>query len=153
MPNTYSQISIQAVFAIQNRQHVIAKSWRDELHRYIHGILDHIGTKPLAIGGWKDHVHVFFGMPVTQNISDIISKVKSNSSRWINEKRFVAEKFNWQGGFGAFSYSRHERDRVIKYIINQEQHHRLVSFREEYLQMLQEFDIAFDHRYLFDFFD
>ena len=153
MANTYSQISIHAVFAVKGRQNLITNDWRDMLHGYIAGIINNLDAKSLAVGGWKDHVHIFFGMPVTICVADLIRIVKSNSSKWINEQRFVKGKFQWQSGYGAFSYSRSQRDKVINYIMTQEKHHREVSFKEEYLKMLSDFKLDYDEKYLFDFFD
>lgn len=137
MANTYSQISIHAVFAVKHSENIIMKSWRDELHSYINGILKNEEAKPLAVGGWLDHVHVFFALPPSKNISDIMRVVKASSSKWINENKFVKGKFQWQEGYGAFSYSKSQRDNVINYIIKQVEHHRNKSFKEEYLEMLK----------------
>ena len=151
MANTYSQISIHAVFAVKYRENIITQAWRDDLHKYIAGTITKKGAKQLAVGGWKDHVHVFFGLPVNQSISDFMSVVKSNSSRWINEQGFVKGKFQWQEGFGAFSFARSQRDVVINYIMNQEEHHRKKTFKEEYLKMLHDFEIEYNPEYLFEF--
>jgi putative transposase len=153
MPNTYSQITIHAVFAVKHRKNFIIKDWRDELHRYIAGIINKKGAKSLAVGGWLDHVHALFGMPVTTSIADFMNAIKSNSSKWINEQQFLKEKFEWQGGYGAFSYAKSQRDTIINYIMNQEEHHRTKTFREEYLKMLTDFDVEYDDRYLFEFYD
>lgn len=152
MANTYSQISIHSVFAVKSRENYIVKPWRDDLHKYIYGILKAKGATPLAVGGWTDHVHIFFGMPVTTCISDLVGAVKANSSRWINEEQFVA-RFEWQSGYGAFSHSKSQRDNVINYIMNQEDHHKLKSFKEEYLKMLQDFEVDYDDKYLFEFYE
>jgi REP element-mobilizing transposase RayT len=153
MANTYSQIMIHAVFAVKYRENFITKHWRDNLHRYISGIITNQGAKSLAVGGWKDHVHILFGMPVTTSIADFIGVIKANSSKWINEQHFLKTKFNWQSGYGAFSYAKSQRDTVIKYIINQEEHHKTKSFKEEYLKMLNDFEITYDDKYLFEFYD
>ena len=153
MANTYSQISIHAVFAVKFRENCITKEWRNELHQYISGIIINKGAKSLAVGGWLDHVHIFFGMPPTINISEFMSAVKASSSKWINEMHFVKGKFQWQSGYGAFSYSKSQRDTVIKYIANQEEHHQFKTFREEYNKMLVDFEIDFDAKYLFEFYD
>lgn len=153
MANTYSQISIHCVFAVKGRENLITINWRDELHRYISGIITGNGARSLAVGGWKDHVHIFFGMPVTTCISDFMSIVKANSSKWINERGFVSGKFQWQSGYGAFSHSRSQRDQVIKYISTQEEHHRVKTFKEEYLKMLADFEVGYDEKYLFEFYD
>jgi len=151
MANTYTQISIQAVFAVQNRENFITQEWRDTLHRYIAGIIQN-EAKSLAVGGWKDHVHIFFGLPPALSISDLVQTVKANSSKWINEQGFVKGKFQWQEGFGAFSYGKSQRDSVIKYIMNQEKHHEKKSFKTEYLDILQKFEVEYNEKYLFAFY-
>ncbi len=153
MANTYSQITIHSVFAVKHGENFITKDWRDDLHQYISGIITNKGAKSLAVGGWKDHVHIMFGMPITTCISDFIGIVKANSSKWINEQSFINTKFQWQEGYGAFSYARSQRNIVINYIMNQEEHHRTKSFKEEYLKMLHDFDVAYDDKYLFEFYD
>jgi REP element-mobilizing transposase RayT len=153
MPNTYSQISIHAVFAVKFRDNLIMPSWQESLHRYISGIITNNNAKSLAVGGWKDHVHVFFGMSVTTCVADLMSIIKANSSKWINEQKFVKGRFQWQIGYAAFSYSRSQRDNVINYIIKQEEHHRIKTFKEEYLKMLADFDIAYNEKYLLEFYD
>ncbi len=153
MPNTYSQITIHAVFAVKLRENFILNDWRDTLHKYISGIITNNNAKSLAVGGWKDHVHILFGMPVTASIADFMSIVKANSSKWINEQQFLKGKFQWQSGYGAFSYSKSQRDIVIKYIMNQEEHHKMKSFKSEYLKMLADFDVAYEDQYLFEFYN
>ena len=157
MANTYSQITIHAVFAVKYRENFIAKDWRDHLHQYISGIISKKGAKslvPIVIGrGWKDHVHILFGMPVTICISDFMSAVKASSSGWINDQHYVKGKFHWQSGYGAFSFAKSQRDIVIKYIMNQEEHHRTRTFKEEYIKMLNDFDVAYEDKYLFEFYD
>jgi REP element-mobilizing transposase RayT len=153
MANTFSQITIHSVFAVKNRENFITKDWRDNLHQYISGIVTKKGAKSLAVGGWKDHVHILFGMPVTTCISDFMSGVKASSSGWINDQHFVKGKFEWQAGYGAFSFSKSQRDIVIKYIINQEEHHRIKTFKEEYIKMLNDFDVIYEDKYLFEFYD
>ncbi|MBP9881772.1 MAG: IS200/IS605 family transposase [Chitinophagales bacterium] len=153
MANTYSQINIHAVFAVKRRQNFITNNFRDQLHKHIAVTLKNDGSFPLAVGGWLDHVHAFFELPVTMKISDQVSRIKSQSSLWINEHEWVKGKFQWQTGYAAFSYSRSQRNPVIKYIMNQEAHHRKQTFREEYLGLLDKFQIAFDGRYVFEFYD
>jgi len=153
MSNTYSQITIHAVFAVKHRENFIIKEWRDNLHQYISGIITNKEATSLAVGGWKDHVHILFGMPVTTCLSDFISVVKANSSKWINEQHFLKAKFQWQEGYGAFSYSRSQRDTVIKYIMSQEEHHRTKTFKDEYLKMLTDFEVTYESKYLFEFYD
>ena len=154
MPNTYTQITIHAVFAVKGRANIITKEWRDELHSYITGIIrSEKNVKSLAVGGWKDHVHILFGLPPTLAVSDLLQKVKQNSSKWINEKKFTLGKFQWQEGFGAFSHSRSQRNNVINYIMNQEEHHKNKTFRDEYLDMLKKFDVDYDEKYVFEFYE
>ena len=153
MADTFSQITLHVVFAVKHRENFITENWRDNLHQYISGIITHKGAKSLAVGGWKDHVHILLWMPVTISISDFVGAVKANSSKWINEQQFVKGKFQWQEGYAAFSYSKSQRDVVIKYIINQQEHHRSKSFREEYMKMLSDFEIEYNDKYLFEFYD
>jgi putative transposase len=108
---------------------------------------------PLAVGGWKDHVHVFFELPATMPVSKVMQMLKATSSKWVNDNRLVKGRFSWQEGYGAFSHSRSQRDQVIRYIMEQEKHHAQRPFREEYLDMLRQNDIKYDEAYLFDFYD
>ena len=150
MANTYSQISIHVIFAVKGRENLLHDKFRNDVFKYISGILSNLHQKPLAVGGMPDHVHVFFGMSTDSKLSDIVRDVKANSSRFINENKFVKTKFHWQEGYGAFSYSRSQRDSVIKYIINQEKHHSKKSFKEEYLELLTKFEVEYFNRYLFE---
>ncbi len=149
MANTFTQIHIQAVFAVQNRNGVIGKSWKEELYKYITGIIQNHNHKVLAINGMPDHVHVLFGMRPTQTLSDLMQDIKGDSSKWINQKGFVKGKFLWQEGYGAFSYSKSHVDAVIDYIKNQEAHHKKKTFIEEYLDFLEKFEIDYDERFIF----
>jgi putative transposase len=153
MANTYSQLTIQAVFVVKHRDNIITTHWRNELHKYISGTITNEGVKSIAVGGWKDHVHILFGLPVTTSVSDFMRIIKANSSKWINEKGFVKGKFQWQEGYAAFSYSKDQRTTLIHYIMNQEEHHRKKTFKEEYIEMLTEFEIVYNTQYLFEFFD
>jgi REP element-mobilizing transposase RayT len=153
MANTYSQINIHCVFAVKGRENLIDKSFRDDLHRYMSGILKQDNAFPLAVGGWLDHVHVFFELLPDYKISDLMRMLKASSSKWINDNKLVQREFHWQTGYGAFSYSRSQRNDVIQYIINQEDHHKTQSFKEEYLDMLDKFEIEFKDEYVFDFYD
>ena len=153
MANTWSQISIQSVFAVKGRENFILAKWRDDLHKYISGIITGKGAKSLAVGGWKDHVHIFFGMPVTTCIADFVGGVKAVSSRWVNDNKLIRGAFRWQSGYGAVSHSKSQRDIVIKYIINQEEHHKIKTFKEEYLKMLNDLEVEYDQKYLFEFYD
>jgi putative transposase len=149
MANTYTQIHIQSVFTVQDRNCIIRKSWKDELYKYITGIIQNHGHKVLKINGMPDHIHIFFGMRPSQSLSDLMQDIKGDSSLWINKKRFVLGRFSWQEGYGAFSYSKSSADNVIEYIKNQEIHHRKITFIEEYLDFLEKFEIDFDERYIF----
>ncbi len=124
MANTYTQVHIQAVFAVQNRDCVIHSSWKDELYKYITGILKKNEHKPLIINGMPDHIHILFGMRPIQSLSELMQDIKGDSSKWINEKGFLKSRFSWQEGYGAFSYSKSQVINVINYIKNQEEHHR-----------------------------
>jgi REP element-mobilizing transposase RayT len=149
MANTYTQIYIHVVFAVQERAGILKKEWREELFKYIAGILRNQGVKLLAIGGVEDHIHSLLALNPKIALSDMIRDVKANSSKFINEKGFVRGKFYWQEGFGAFSYSRSQIDKVAKYILNQEKHHDTKSFRDEYIEFLNKFEVDYDEKYLF----
>jgi REP element-mobilizing transposase RayT len=149
MSNTYTQIHIQCVFAVKYRNAIIEKSWKDRLHKYIIAIINNNSHKLLAINSVPDHLHLFFGMRPTQSLSDLMRLVKGDSSEWINKEKFVAGKFRWQDGYGAFSYSKSQVDAVVKYILNQEEHHKKKKFLDEYREMLQKFEIEYDEQYLF----
>ena len=155
MANTYTQLYVQIIFAVQGRQSLVPKQHKDELYKYITGIVQNEdrGHKLLVINGMPDHVHVFIGLNPKQALSDLVRDVKASSSGFINEKQWLRSGFSWQEGFGAFSYSRSHLDRVVKYILNQEEHHRKQTFKEEYLKMLKAFDVEYDERYLFKFID
>jgi REP element-mobilizing transposase RayT len=150
MSNTFTQIYIQAVFAVKGRQCLISHNREFELYSYIGGILKSKGHKPLAINGIPDRIHIFFGMKPIEALSDLIRDIKANSSRFINNQNWLRGKFNWQEGFGAFSYSHSELDRVIRYIKNRKQHHEKRSFKEEYFNLLNEFNMKYDNKYIFD---
>ena len=149
MSNTYTQIHIHSVFAVQNRMSLISAHWNERLYQYITAIIQNKGHKLLSINGMPDHVHILFGMRPTQSLSDLMQDVKGDSSRWINENHFVLGKFSWQEGYGGFSYSKSQISAVAKYIENQEKHHERKTFIEEYLKMLKDFEIDYDERYIF----
>ncbi len=149
MANTYTQIHIQTVFSVQNRDCVIRNSWKNELYKYISGIISNHGHKVLAINGMPDHLHVFFGMRPTQSLSELMQDIKGDSSKWINKKGFVKGRFSWQEGYGAFSYSKSHVNAVIDYIKNQEEHHSTKSFLKEYHEFLEKFEVDFNERYVF----
>ncbi|MES2836002.1 MAG: IS200/IS605 family transposase [Bacteroidota bacterium] len=149
MPNTYTQIHIHFVFAVKHRNAVINDSWKEELYKYIAGIIRNNEHKLIAIGGMPDHIHILIGVRASQSISDLMQDVKGNSSKWINEKRFLNTKFEWQEGYGAFSYSKSQINDVVNYINNQETHHAKKSFKEEYLEILKKFEVDYDEKYVF----
>jgi putative transposase len=153
MANTYTQLNIQAVFAVKGRENFLTSNFRKELFEYISGILKGLGQYSLSVNGHKDHVHIFFELNPISSLSDIMEKVKANSSKWINTNKFVLGKFEWQRGYGGFTYSRSQRNSVIQYIMNQEKHHHTKTFREEYLEILKKFEIEYDERYVFDFYE
>ena len=148
--STYSQIYIQIVFAVKNRQALIASSWEEELYKYVTGIVQNKGQKMLAINGMPDHIHIFIGMKPSCCLSDLVREVKKASNGFIKEKEFSKYKFEWQEGFGAFSYSHSSLDNVIRYIKNQKEHHKNRSFKEEYIDFLEKFNIEFKDEYLFE---
>jgi putative transposase len=148
MANTFTQIYIHFVFAVQNRISLIQPEWKDELYKYITGIVQKNGHKLIAINGTANHIHIFTGYKPHQLIPDLMQDVKGSSSKWINEKKFVKGKFSWQEGYGAFSYSHSQIDQVVRNINNQEKHHKKLTFREEYVLLLKKFNIQFDEKYI-----
>ena len=151
MPGTFSQIYIQVVFAVKGRENLIVNTWKDELHKYIAGIIKGKEQKPIIVNGMPDHIHVLIGLRPAMAISDLVRDIKNNSSNFINDKKFVKGKFFWQEGYGAFSYSHSQLNDVFQYILKQEEHHRKKTFKEEYLDFLKKFEVEYDERYLFDF--
>jgi REP element-mobilizing transposase RayT len=149
MANTYTQIHIQAVFAVKNRACLIGNSWKEELYKYISGIVAGNKHKLLAINGIPDHIHIFFGLRPSQSLSELMQDIKGDSSKWINNKGFVRGLFSWQEGYGAFSYRKSDANQIIQYIANQEAHHRYKPFTEEYLDLLKEFDVDYNDRFTF----
>ncbi|GGE35554.1 IS200/IS605 family transposase [Psychroflexus planctonicus] len=151
MANTFTQVYIQIVFTVKGRQNLIHKKWKDELYKYICGIVNAKQQKVYAIGGVADHIHILVSIKPNISISELVRSIKANSSKWINEKGLVLGKFQWQGGFGAFSYAQSQLDTVIKYINNQEKHHKVKTFKDEYTEFLEKFEIDYDEKYLFKF--
>jgi REP element-mobilizing transposase RayT len=149
--STYSQIYIQIVFAVKNREALIAKEWEEELYKYIAGIVANKDQKLLAINGMHNHIHILIGMKPTCCLADLVREIKKSSNTFIKEKRFTKHAFNWQEGYGAFSYSHSALDNVITYINNQKEHHKIISFKEEYIGFLNKFQIEYKTEYLFDF--
>lgn len=153
MANTYTQLYIQFVFCVKGRQNLIKERFRDEMEKVMCGIVTNQKCKTYAIYCNPDHTHLFVGMHPTISPSKLMEQVKSGSSKWLNEKKYIPGKFSWQDGFGAFSYSISHIDNVVKYILNQPEHHKKKSFRDEYLQLLEKFEVNYDPKYLFEWYD
>lgn len=150
MAGTFSQIYIQVVFAVQGRANLIDKSLKDDLHKYIAGIIKGKDQKSIIVNGMPDHIHAFIGLRPVMGISDLVRDIKNNSSNFINSNKFVKGKFSWQEGYGAFSYSHSHIKNVYDYILNQELHHKTLTFKEEYIEFLKKFNIDYSEKYLFD---
>jgi len=150
MADTYSQIYIHIVFAVKGRDNLISTKWKEELYKYITGVIANEGQKLLAINGMPDHIHILIGLKPNISLSNLVRDIKSNSSRFINDRKWIAGKFEWQNGFGAFSYGHSQLTDVINYIRNQEEHHKTRTFREEYIQFLKLFNVEFKNEFIFD---
>ena len=150
MAGTFSQIYIQVVFAVKGRQNLIQKAWKDDLHKYMAGIIKGKKQKSIIVNGMPDHIHAFIGLKPAMAVSDLVRDIKNNSTNFINDRKLVKGKFLWQDGYGSFSYGHSQIDKVYKYILNQEQHHRKKTFREEYLDFLKKFEVPYDEKYLFE---
>jgi putative transposase len=149
MANSFSQIYIQVVFAVEHRNSLISSEWEVELYKYITGIVQNKGQKMLAINGMPDHIHIFIGMKPSCCLSDLVREIKKSSHDFIEEKKFSKNSFNWQEGFGAFSYSHSSIENVINYVMNQKEHHKKYSFKEEFIDLLNKFQIEYSEEYLF----
>ncbi|QOR73956.1 IS200/IS605 family transposase [Cruoricaptor ignavus] len=147
---TFSQVYLHFIFAVKFRDGLLLKTFQDEVYRYIAGIVQNNGHKLISVGGMPDHIHILVGMKPNQSVADLVNKIKSNSSKFINEKRFLPVRFEWQRGYGVFSYSRSQLNQVVHYIQNQEAHHKKKSFRAEYVEFLEKFQVEFDERFLFN---
>ena len=150
MSNTYTQIYIHIVFAVKGRQNLIPKEHKTELHGYIMGIIKNKKQTVIQINSMPDPIHILVGITADTTVSILVRDIKANSSKFINQKRWIMGRFEWQVGFGAFSYSRSQLDDLVKYIKNQEKHHMRKTFREEYLEILKRFNVNYDERYIFD---
>ena len=150
MANTFTQIYIHIVFSVKRRVSLIQQDWREELHKYITGIIQNKDHKVLAINTMPNHIHILIGMRSDASLSELVRDVKANSSKWINEKKFLKIKFLWQEGYGAFSYSHSQLDEVIHYITDQQEHHKKRIFIEEYMSLLKKYDVPYDPKYVFD---
>jgi REP element-mobilizing transposase RayT len=153
MSSTFSQIYIQVVFAVKGRQNFLQKPWRDEVFKYISGIIKGKSQKPIIVNGVSNHVHLFIGIKPSIALSDLVRDVKNNTTNFINEQKFLSRKFSWQEGFGAFSYAHSQINNVYQYILNQEEHHRKKTFKEEYLDFLHKFEIEYNEKYLFEWYE
>jgi len=149
MPNTYTQIHIHSIFAVQNRSALIHETWQEELYKYITGIIQNHGHKLLQIGGMPDHVHILFGMRPSESLSELMKAIKGESSEWINKQKFVMGRFSWQEGYGAFSYSKSQLNNVIKYINRQPEHHKKKDLVTEYIDFLKAFGVEYNEKYIF----
>lgn len=149
MANTYTQIYLQFVFAVKGRQSLLRDNFREELHKYITGIVENRKQKMIAINSVADHIHLLVGFSITITIADLIHDIKIASTNFINDHRWISGRFSWQNGYGGFSYSRSHLDRVVKYILNQQKHHAKKSFKEEYIDFLEKYNILYDSKYLF----
>ncbi len=150
MAGTFSQIYIQIVFAVQNRDAAISPEWEERLYQYISGIIRKKGQKMIAINGMPDHIHLFIGMQPSCCLSDLVREVKKSSNEFIQDNKFVKYKFSWQEGYGAFSYGHSQIDVVAKYVMNQKEHHKKVNFKEEYIAFLKKFEIKYNEKFLFE---
>lgn len=150
MPGTFSQIYIQIVFAVKGRDSLIHEQWEERLYKYITGVVQNKEQKMLAINGMPDHIHFLIGMRPSACLSDIVREVKKSSNEFIKENKLCRSQFNWQEGYGAFSYGQSQLDNVIAYIMNQKQHHQKQTFKDEYKTLLKKFNIEHDEKYLFD---
>jgi len=148
MANTFTQIYLHLVFAVQNRASLIQPEWKIELYKYITGIVQNNNHKLIAVNGTANHLHIAVGYKPHQLIPELLQDIKGCSSKWINEKKFVLGKFNWQQGYGAFSFSHSHIDRIVNYINNQEQHHKTNTFHEEYIELLKKYEIPYNEKYV-----
>ncbi len=149
MANTYTQLYVQCVFATKYRKAALHAEWDERLRMYISAIVKNNGHKLIAINNMPDHLHLFIGLNPNQSISEIMRIVKGDSSEWVNEKRLTQVKFQWQQGYGAFTYSKSQVDAVVKYVANQQEHHKRITFLDEYVEMLQKFAVEYDEKYIF----
>ena len=153
MANTFSQMYVQLVFAVKHREYLITSKYKELLEKYMCGIIKNNNCKPLAIYCNPDHVHILVGLHPTISVSDLTRDIKACSSKFINQNKWIQGLFRWQDGFGSFTYSKRELDGIVRYILNQAEHHRKKSFHEEYLAFLEEYGIDYDMRYVFDWVD
>lgn len=153
MANTYTQLYVQFVFSVKGRENLIKETFRDELEKIMCGIVSNQKCKTYAIYSNPDHTHLLVGMHPTMAPSKLMEQVKSGSSKWLNDKKYIPGKFSWQDGFGAFTYSKSHIDSVVKYILNQPEHHKIQSFKDEYISFLMKFEVDYNPKYLFDWYE
>lgn len=153
MPNTYTQLRVQLVFAVKGREHLIPKQHRSQVEKFMTGVIQVRKHKLLAIYCMPDHVHIFFGLNPNQSIATLVNEVKTSTTKFIKKQEWMPFDFSWQKGYGAFSYSKSQTEGVVKYVLNQELHHQKRTFKEEYLDILRKSDINFDEQYLFEFYE
>lgn len=150
MANTYTQLYAHVVFSVKGRSSQISNDWKEELYKYISGIIKYRKQKLMVIGGISDHIHLLIGFNPACTLSDLVRVIKSNSSKWINERRLAMGRFEWQTGYGAFTIGQSQVGRVVKYILNQEEHHSKKTFREEYIEFLKAYQVEYTPEYVFD---
>lgn len=151
MPNTYTQLYVHYVFAVQSRENVISTNWEESLYKYITGIVTNKGQKLMAINGMPNHIHILIGMSASITVADLARDIKSNSAKYVNENNMVLGRFSWQEGYGAFSVSPSQVSKVATYIENQKEHHKVITFKEEYLELLKRSEVDYKEEYLFEF--
>lgn len=153
MANTYTQCYFHLVFAVKNRNALIKKEWKNDLEKYITGIVQNHHHKLLAIGTMPDHIHIYLGYNVNHLIPDLVEEIKTSGNKWIRDNHLSKFRFEWQKGYGAFTHPRSHLDKIVKYVLTQEENHRKKSFREEYLNILKQHEVEFKDEYVFDFFN
>ncbi len=150
---TFTQMYIQLVFAVKNREALLHKNIRNRVFKYMSGIITEMKHKSIIVNGMSNHVHILLGLHPSKSVSETVYTIKRSSSLFINKKKLCRGKFSWQEGYGSFSYGQSQLDAVYNYILNQEKYHQKISFREEYIQFLKKFEVEHDKRFLFDFLD
>ena len=153
VPGTFTQIYLQFVIAVKYRKAVLKPEFQNNVFSFMAGLINSMGHKSYAINGMPDHVHIFMSFTPKHSPAETIKEIKRASTNFINEKKWFPEKFQWQNGYGCFSYSKSHIDNVVKYILNQQNHHQKVKFKDEYLEFLRKFEVEFDEQFLFEFFD
>lgn len=150
MANTYHQIYLQTVFAVKYRAAVLDKAWRSQVQGVIGNLINETGCKTIIVNGVEDHMHCFLGLRPAVSVSDLMKTIKAKSSKYINDHNLTKERFEWQPSFGVFSYRQRDIDQIYNYIQNQEAHHAKQNFRDEYAEVLKEFDVEYDEQFLFN---